>query len=77
MPRDVDDVIVMLDGRAAFADLPDSDLDVFWGAYLGTPDEILVSGDLHAVRDEIARLRSEARARKGWIMDIYLLRRHR
>ena len=53
MPRDVDDVVVMLDGRAAFADLPDTDLDIFWGAYLGTPDEILVSGDLHAVRDEI------------------------
>lgn len=75
MPRDVDDVVVMLDGRTAFAGLPDTDLDVYWGAYLGTPDEILVAGDLHAVRDEIARLRTEARARKGWIMDTYLLRR--
>ena len=77
MPRDVDDVVVMLDGRTAFADLPDTDLDIYWGAYLGTPDEILVAGDLRAVRDEIARLRAEARARKGWIMDIYLLRRRR
>ena len=77
MPRDVDDVVVMLDGRTAFAGLPDTDLDIFWGAYLGTPDEILVAGDLRAVRDQIARLRTEARARKGWIMDIYLLRRRR
>ena len=75
MPRDVDDVIVMLDGRAAFADLPDTDVDIFWGAYLGTPDEILVSGDLHAVCDDIVSRRAEARARKGWIMDTYLLRR--
>jgi precorrin-6A synthase len=75
MPRDVDDVVVMLDGRAAFADLPDTDLDVYWGAYLGTPDQILVAGDLHAVRDDITRRRAEARARKGWIMDVYLLRR--
>jgi precorrin-6A synthase len=75
LPGDVDDVVVMLDGRAAFADLPDTDLDVYWGAYLGTPDEILVAGELHAVRDEIARRRAEARARKGWIMDVYLLRR--
>ena len=75
MPRDVDDVVVMLDGRTAFADLPDTDLDIYWGAYLGAPDEILASGDLHAVRDEIARRRAEARARKGWIMDVYLLRR--
>jgi precorrin-6A synthase len=77
MPRDVDDVVVMLDGRTAFAGLSDTDLDIFWGAYLGTPDEILVAGDLRAVRDQIARLRTEARARKGWIMDIYLLRRRR
>jgi len=77
MPRDVDDVVVMLSGRTAFADLPDTDLDIFWGAYLGTPDEILVAGDLRAVCDQIARLRTESRARKGWIMDIYLLRRRR
>ena len=75
MPPDVDDVVVMLDGRCAFADLPDTDLDVLWGAYLGTKDEILVAGDLAAVRDEIVRRRAEARERKGWIMDTYLLRR--
>jgi precorrin-6A synthase len=75
MPRDVDDVVVMLDGRTAFAGLPDTDLDIHWGAYLGTPDQILVAGDLHTVRDEIVRRRAEARDRKGWIMDIYLLRR--
>jgi precorrin-6A synthase len=75
MPSDVDDVVVMLDGRCAFADLPDTDLDIFWGAYLGTPDEILVSGPLDTVRDEIRARRAEARARKGWIMDTYLLRR--
>jgi precorrin-6A synthase len=75
MPRDVDDVVVMLDGRCAFADLPDTDLDIYWGAYVGTPDELLVAGDLHAVRDEIRSLRTAARGRKGWIMDTYLLRR--
>ncbi len=74
-PDDVDDVVVMLDGRTAFAALPDADLDIYWGAYLGTPDEILVAGALRAVKDEICRRRAEARARKGWIMDTYLLRR--
>jgi precorrin-6A synthase len=75
MPRDVDDVVVMLDGRSAFAGLTDTDLDIYWGAYLGTPDEILVSGDLREVADEIRDRRAEGRARKGWIMDTYLLRR--
>ena len=77
MPRDVDDVVVMLDAHNAFANLPDADLDIYWGAYLGTPDEILVAGDLHDVEDEIQARRTEARARKGWIMDTYLLRRRR
>jgi precorrin-6A synthase len=70
-----DDVVVMLDARCAFADLPDSGVDIFWGAYLGSLDEVLVAGDLHAVKDEIVRVRARERARKGWIMDTYLLRR--
>jgi precorrin-6A synthase len=74
-PDEVDDVVVMLDGRTAFAALPDADLDIYWGAYLATPDEILVAGALRAVKDEVCRRRAEARARKGWIMDTYLLRR--
>ena len=75
MPRDVDDVVVMLDGRQAFATLPDTDLDVYWGAYLGAEDELLVAGPLAEVRDAILERRAAARARKGWIMDTYLLRR--
>ena len=78
LPPDVDDVVVMLDGRAAFATLPpeqSADLHVYWGAYLGTDDELLVSGPLDRVCGQIVAERDEARARKGWIMDTYLLRR--
>jgi precorrin-6A synthase len=75
MPPGIDDVVVMLDARNAFATLADNDLDIYWGAYVGTADEVLVQGDLHQVKDEIVRLRAEWRERKGWIMDSYLLRR--
>lgn len=76
-PEGADDVVVMLDAHQAFAHLPDggADVTIYWGAYLGTPDEILVSGRLPDVSDRIQTLRAEARARKGWIMDTYLLRR--
>ena len=47
---------------------------IWWGAYLGTPDELLVSGTVGEVGAKIAELRAEARARHGWIMDTYLLR---
>ena len=50
-------------------------MTIYWGAYLGTPDEILVAGKVAAVQDEIVRLRQEAQARHGWIMDTYLIRR--
>lgn len=74
-PQDVDDVVVMLDARHAFTAHLDKDLFIYWGAYVGTPDEILVSGKLAEVAGRIEELRTEARARKGWIMDTYLLRR--
>jgi precorrin-6A synthase len=74
-PADADDVVVMLDTELVCATLPERDLDIYWGAYLGTKDEILVSGRLGDVIGDIERARREARERKGWIMDAYLLRR--
>ncbi|MFG2292731.1 precorrin-6A synthase (deacetylating) [Streptomyces sp. NPDC048603] len=74
-PADADDVVVMLDARHAFTRHLDQDLYIYWGAYVGTPDEILVQGKLAEVSGRIEELRTEARARKGWIMDTYLLRR--
>jgi precorrin-6A synthase len=75
MPDGVDDVVVMLDATATFARLPSAGLEIYWGAYLGTGDEILISGGLDDVGHEIVRARDDAKRRKGWIFDIYLLRR--
>jgi precorrin-6A synthase len=71
----VPNVVVMLDGQHAFAQIDPSGLDIYWGAYLGTPHELLVAGDLAEVGSEIAARRAAAREEHGWIMDIYLLRR--
>lgn len=77
-PAAVPDVVVMLDARCAFLGIPDPDgVDIYWGAYLGTTDEILVAGRVARVGADIAALRAAARERKGWIMDTYLLRRRR
>jgi precorrin-6A synthase len=76
-PDEVDDVVVMLDAQTAFTAHTDQDAEIYWGAYLGTPDELLVAGKLSEVADEIVKVRAEARRRKGWIMDTYLLRRSR
>ena len=70
-----DNVVVMLDGDCAFKTVKDTGVDIYWGAYVGTADEILVSGKLQERGPEIEKIRSAARARHGWIMDTYLLRR--
>lgn len=69
------DVAVMLDGVQAYEGAGEPDAQIFWGAYLGTEMEILVSGRLGDVAAEISRLRQAARAKHGWIMDTYLIRR--
>jgi len=73
-PTEADSVVVMLDGEQTFTSL-DGDLHIYWGAYLGTKEEVLVAGKLADVTNEIARIREEKRAKNGWIMDIYLLRK--
>ena len=65
--------VVMLDGDCSFQACP-PDTEIWWGAYVGTADELLVAGRVGEVGRRIVALRAEARARHGWIMDTYLLR---
>lgn len=65
--------VVMLDGECSFRHCPPA-TRIWWGAYLGTPDELLLAGTVGKVGARIEAVRAEARARHGWIMDTYLLR---
>lgn len=75
LPNNIDDVIVMLDADCSFKSVDDPEIDIYWGAYIGTEEEILVSGNLRTHMHDIERMRTEAKSRKGWIMDTYLLRK--
>lgn len=59
----------MLDAHESFQHLAGNGIWIYWGAYIGIPHEILVSGPLDEVSDRIRRMRAEARAERGWIMD--------
>ncbi|HJR27088.1 MAG TPA: precorrin-6A synthase (deacetylating) [Pseudomonas sp.] len=72
---DADSLVVMLDAQDAYHCVADQETEIYWGAYLGTPDEILISGKLREVADEIEQVRKAARLANGWIMDTYLLRK--
>ena len=71
----LDDIVVLLDGAETFTRFTAEPFDVFWGAYLGTPDELLLAGPLADVAEAVVQARREARQRKGWIFDVYHLRR--
>lgn len=74
-PEGADSVVVMLDGKQTFGLIDPDGLHIWWGAYVGMPEQILIEGPLAQVRGRIAEARAAARARHGWIMDIYLLAR--
>ncbi|SFQ47344.1 precorrin-6A synthase (deacetylating) [Amycolatopsis rubida] len=75
-PSGADDVFVLLDAHTTFDQYANQGLWIYWGAYVGTPDEILLSGPLDdALAAKIRETRAAARERHGWIMDTYLLRR--
>lgn len=75
LPVGVDDAVVMLDAETSFTTLIGQGFEIFWGAYLGSDDELLIAGPLDDVADEIVRVRNEARAANGWMFDTYLVRR--
>jgi precorrin-6A synthase len=74
-PSNADSVVVLLDGEQSFKKIDSKNIDIYWGAYIGTDDEVLVSGRLLDVATDIEAIRTAARREKGWIMDTYLLRK--
>jgi precorrin-6A synthase len=73
-PDNVDSVMVLLNADKALR-RADGELDAYWGAYVGMPEEILVSGKVKDIVDEVERIRAAARSENGWIMDCVLLKK--
>ncbi|QCI92361.1 precorrin-6A synthase (deacetylating) [Novosphingobium sp. EMRT-2] len=76
-PETADTVVVMLDSGCAFDALDPQGISIWWGAYLGMAHEALEQGALAEAAPRIAARRAELRARHGWIMDVYLMRKER
>jgi precorrin-6A synthase len=74
-PEGVGTVAVMLDGECSFQGISPDGVTIWWGAYLGMADQLILSGPLAEISGRIIATRAEARERHGWIMDIYILRR--
>jgi precorrin-6A synthase len=74
-PAGVNTIAVMLDGECSFSQIEPEGVSIWWGAYLGMPEQLCISGPLAEVGAQIVARRQAARAAHGWIMDSYLLRR--
>jgi precorrin-6A synthase len=74
-PAGIDTLAVMLDGECSFQAVPAEGVTIYWGAYLGMAEQMLMAGPLAKVGPRIVEERAAARAAHGWIMDIYILRR--
>lgn len=74
-PPGADTVVVMLDGDCSFRHLDAMGIAIWWGAYVGMAEEVILAGSLADTGPTILAARAEARRRHGWIMDIYLLRK--
>lgn len=73
-PGGTETLVVMLDGECTFQQLDGRCFDIWWGAYLGMNEQIIASGRLDEAASQIVKMRADARANHGWIMDTYMLR---
>ncbi len=72
-PDNIDTVAVLLDEKCSFNLIEKENIFIWWGAYLGMENEILISGNVAEVGNGIVETRSLAKEKYGWIMDTYIL----
>ena len=73
-PENCETLVIMLDGENSFKYLSPQRYLIYWGAYVGMKEEILISGPLVECRNLIMSERAKARQKIGWIMDTYILK---
>lgn len=74
-PEGVDTLAIMLDGECSFQTVDPAGVTIWWGGYVGMAEQITLVGPLDETAPKIIAKRAAERARHGWIMDIYILRR--
>jgi len=74
MPVGADHVLVLLDPHCWFADLP-PETKTYWAGLPRHPGRDFAARDVGEIRTEIMRVRPEASATRGWVVNSYLLRR--
>ncbi len=74
-PQGSDRIAVMLDGENSFQHISPDGVTIWWGAYVGMPQQTILAGPLKDTGPAIVQTRKDLRHKHGWIMDIYILQR--
>ncbi|WP_425071779.1 precorrin-6A synthase (deacetylating) [Sagittula sp. S175] len=74
-PEGAETVVTVLDGECSFKALTGEGLYIWWGAFLGMPEQILDHGPLDEAAERIIATRAAAREAHGWVMDTYLMKK--
>jgi len=72
--KDYNSVLVFLDNYESYRRIKE-EVTIYWGAYLGTQRQVVLSGKLSEVKEKITNLRRELRKKFGWIMELYFLKK--
>ncbi|KWX65862.1 precorrin-6A synthase (deacetylating) [Mycobacterium sp. NAZ190054] len=73
----LDNIVAMLNPPPERLDLTGlDDWTMWWGANLGAAGERLVSGRVADVLPAVVEARAAAKEETGWVMDLFLVRRH-
>lgn len=74
-PNNADTIVCML-GAADRLDAFGNKLDMHWTLYAGMPDDVLVSGSLREIVDELEQVRRRAIEGTGWIVETVLRKKN-
>jgi precorrin-6A synthase len=76
-PKGTNRIAVMLDGECSFQHIPQADVTIWWAAFVGMPNETILSGARAQTSQTIIETRKALRDQHGWVMDIYILQQGR
>ena len=67
-PNNADSVVVLLDGEQSFKMIENTDIDIYWGAYVGTEDEFSCRGGcrLSCTTSKLSARKRDAKRAGSW-----------
>lgn len=67
-------IVVFLDNYETYKKFKEHPLELIWGAFVGSNDEIIMRGKLKEIAESHSLMRKNLKNKKGYLMEIYILK---